>query len=309
MRLDIRKLSLLAILILMGVAESKAQYYLWKRTRYEIIGGIGASNFMGEVGAKEGANWFTSNVWVNPQAIRPVAQVAFRMALAPRSKVRLNLAGGLLSNDDAYGAYEARNLHFRSPIIEFGGIYEYYVIPDLAKKNRYRWLKLPRRNRYRLVTTYVFTGIMGIYTNPQAYAKGQWHSLYKYHTEGQGLPGYGKHYSRISAAIPVGLGIKFKVGKYRAINIEAGWRITATDYIDDVGVGRTPGTDDMLENFGEIGAILSYRSHGEIHSYADHGITPPRGGKWVDQYQFVMLSYTANLRSDRKGRPKMQLYN
>ncbi len=289
-------------------SQSSGQIYNWRRLKYEGYIGLGVTNFMGDVGSRANKG-ITSYVWVNPQAIRPVMQVGGKMALDPRKKIRANLAIGMLNNDDRYGDYPERYLQFRSPIIELSGIYEYYIVREQKKKTRYRWLNLPKRVRNKLVPTYLFAGVSAIYFNPQAYSEGKWYNLHPLHTEGQGLPGYNKHYSRISIAIPVGIGMKFKISPFRSIGIEAGWRFAMTDYIDDVGSGRYPSTQTMLDNFGEMAAILSYRGHGRTNDYnINYQGGTKRGGKWIDQYQFITVNYSAILKTNRKGRPKFEFY-
>ncbi len=288
--------------------QSIGQTYNWKRLRYEGYVGLGATNFMGDVGARINSGIY-SYVWVNPQAIRPVLQLGGRYSLDTRQKLRVNMAVGLLGNEDRYGDYPQRFFQFRSPIVELGGIYEYYIIREQKKKTKYRWLNLHKRNRDKLVPTYIFAGVSAIYFNPQAYTRGKWHSLHPLHTEGQGLPGFAKHYSRFNVAFPVGIGVKFKISPYRSLGFEAGWRFTLTDYIDDVGSGRYPSTRTMLNNFGETAAILSHRYGGRTNYYdINFPGGPKRGGKWIDQYQFVTISYSAIFKTNRKGRPKLEFY-
>jgi hypothetical protein len=41
-------------------------------------------------------------------------------------------------------------------------------------------------------------------------------------------------YSRVTPVIPVGLGLRFKLGPFSNLSIEGGFRKTFTDYLDDV---------------------------------------------------------------------------
>ena len=289
-------------------SEVLGQSYAWEKLRYEAYFGIGATNFMGDVGTPLNKG-FKSYVWVNPQAIRPMGQIGLKMAVSPRSKVRANLAMGMLTNDDKYGAYEKRFLQFRTFLIELSAQYEFYFIAENRDdNNRYNnWLNLPAKLRNYLQPAYVFVGIGGIYFNPKGYTKGKWYSLHQFQTEG-------KDYSRISLAFPIGLGLKFKIAKYHSLYVEAGWRITTTDYIDDVSDGIILSTEEMLNKYGEIAAILFYREHGNMNSYLDNngnfstqgGVK--RGGKWVDQYQFITISYSVILKTNMKNRPVFDYY-
>ncbi len=303
----IHKIIFLLSVILLLPTFLHGQFYNWKRLRYEVYAGIGATNFMGDAGAPVNKG-ILSYVWVNPQAIRPVAQIGGRYSLSPRQRARANIAFGMLSNDDRYGGMPERFFHFRSPIIELAGIYEYHIIGDQPKRNRYRWLHLPRRPKRTIFPTYIFAGVAGIYFNPQAYTRGEWHNLQPLGTAGQGLPGYKDPYSRVSVAFPVGIGMKFKVTKFQSINVEAGWRFTLTDYIDDISGDPFPPTQLLLDTRGEIAAILSYRYGGLINEYTYISGGGIRGGSWIDQYQFVTISYCAILKTTPKGRPKLEFY-
>ncbi|MDY0279592.1 MAG: DUF6089 family protein [Salinivirgaceae bacterium] len=299
---------LLSFMLFISVLTVQGQRYNWKKLRYEVYFGGGLSNFMGDVGTPLNQGLKTY-LWINPQAIRPVGQIGGKMAFSDRTKLRANLAVGLLANKDRYGGYPERGLEFRSPIIELSGIYEYFIIKEQKKKTSYRWLNLPRRFKNALIPTYVFAGLSGIYFNPQAYTLGEWHNLHPLHTEGQGLPGQKKHYSRFSLAVPIGIGVKFKVSQYRSISIEAGWRVALTDYIDDVSVGSLVTVNEMRDNFGDMAAILYYRRHGSSTEPTTHNTKGViRGGKWIDQYQFVMVNYSAILKTNRKGGPKLKFY-
>lgn len=290
--------------------NTSGQVYNWKRIKYEAFVGLGATNFTGDVGVvAPSGEGFRSLVWVNPNAIRPVAQIGGRMALDPRQKLRLNLAAGMFYNDDKYGAWKERHLQFRSPIVELSGIYEFYVIVEKRKRTRYNWLNISHKGGFNFPATYLFSGLSLIYFNPQAYTQGKWHSLHPLHTEGQGLEGFKSHYSRINGAVPIGIGMKFRINTFKSITLEAGWRIAFSDYLDDVGDGKYPPTKLMLDNFGETAAILSNRRHGYENEYfINNPGGSERGGSWVDQYQFIVISYNAVLKTDRKGRPKLEFY-
>lgn len=74
---------------------------------------------------------------------------------------------------------------------------------------------------------YGFAGIGLLYMNPRAEYNGKKYALQPLQTEG-------KKYSRLQPVIPYGLGVKVKAGPFFNIAIEGGWRLTFTDYMDDV---------------------------------------------------------------------------
>ncbi len=85
-------------------------------------------------------------------------------------------------------------------------------------------------NRYYrrpMINIYAFTGIGLLYFNPTAKLNGKTYSLEPLHTEGVS-------YSRVVPVIPMGLGLRLKMGPNTNIVFEGGYRKTFTDYLDDV---------------------------------------------------------------------------
>ena len=139
---------------------------------------------------------------------------------------RFNLVTGKVSGDDARSssAYEKiRNLSFESPVTELSWLVEFNFLPFERYDSPY------------LLSPYVFTGLSLFHFNPSAMLGGQ-----KYHLQSMKLEGSG--YSLISTALPMGVGIKFKVKRW-VFSVEAGSRKTSTDYLDNIhGVYLDPNT-------------------------------------------------------------------
>lgn len=136
-------------------------------------------------------------------------------------------------NPDKYPIQYTRNLHFRNDLKEFAitGIYQFR--PDGRTPN----------NRARL-TPYLLAGVALLAHSPQARtpddplnpgSSRKWVSLQPLNTEGQGQPGFAKPYSIVTVAIPVGLGIRYAINDDFNVAVEAGFRYTFTDYLDDAG--------------------------------------------------------------------------
>ena len=120
--------------------------------------------------------------------------------------------------------FYARNLHFRNDLKEFSvqGIYK--LTPD----NR----SYDRRPQFG---AYLFAGIALTAHNPKALdsLNGDWVKLQPLGTEGQGNEGYAKPYSLVQFAIPIGIGVRYKINSKLDISAELGFRKTFTDYLDD----------------------------------------------------------------------------
>src|SRR6185369_11445300 len=74
---------------------------------------------------------------------------------------------------------------------------------------------------------YGFAGIGLLYFNPTTMYNGQKYQLASQNTELV-------NYSTVTPVIPLGLGVRFKIGPFTNLSFEGGFRKTFTDYLDDV---------------------------------------------------------------------------
>lgn len=169
----------------------------------------------------------------------------------------------------------ARNLSFRSPIIEGNLIGEFNFL-DIDDKR---------------FTPYVFGGIgvFSFYPTTRD-ANGNVIKLRALSTEGQLLPQYPtrKQYNLRSLSIPFGGGVKFLLNDSWVLGFEIGLRKTFTDYLDDVSLSYVD-RNTLLRARGPKSVAYAYRGDGE---YPADGF--PRGSdKYTDWYVFsgFSLSY------------------
>jgi hypothetical protein len=145
----------------------------------------------------------------------------------------------LYSND----YYEYRNFSFRSGNVEayIAAVYDIFPFHQRFKKRK-------------LLTPYVFGGIGLTYFNPHAQYQGKWYALEPLHTEGNS-------YSRITGMIPFGLGVKIKSGKGFDYYLEAGYRKTFSDRLDDVSSHDFQPTSSFQDKpNGDVAAALANRT-------------------------------------------------
>ena len=103
-------------------------------------------------------------------------------------------------------------------------------------------------------------------------------------------------YKRVSLCIPVGLGLSTRISKQWSLALEATYRFTFTDYIDDVSTVYYNPQELALYVGGPQGDVASYLSNPAL-GYANGGlsnrVTSPgmqRGDPSDnDGYMFVML--------------------
>jgi opacity protein-like surface antigen len=328
------RLNLLLVLIIATLASSVAHGQRWKRYRHEAWGGIGATNFLGELG---GGNQEAQDLFLDFDA------KAMRFAFSGGYRYKLNeimsLRGGL-TYARIYGSDEfsgdphrrSRNLSFRSPLVELSAIGEVFFIREKTS-NRYR-VRGIRGALGSGMSAYVFGGLAGVWFNPRAEFNGQWYNLHALKTEGQGLtatridPLTGAAetitgpdpYRRITMALPFGIGAKYSVNRNISISFEYGFRLTFTDYMDDVS-GRYFDPIAIADANGGLGTndgdAAFFLSNPAIPVEKDDGVEFLAGGPqpWTtreqrgdattnDAYMFAVLAFNYKFTSRKTNRPK-----
>jgi len=137
----------------------------------------------------------------------------------PRISIRTELTYFQLHGTDANssdGSRVRRNLSFNSGNFEFNANGTINLLPL-----GHRFYQRPALNAY------AFVGIGLLYTNPTAKLDGEKYALQPLRTEDV-------KYSRLQFIIPYGLGARMKINPFFNIALEGGYRLTFTDYLDDV---------------------------------------------------------------------------
>ena len=292
----------------------------FKNKRHEINFGLGISNCLTDVGGngnRANFNFKKTNFTANFSHLYYIKnKIAFRTSLT-HAKV---------SGDDSYSSVLSKKnkaLNFNTTISELSGILE-FTITTFKNKNNYKSKNKRRKNianKDRLsFGSYIFVGLGSFYYNPMGVNKfldsegnnvgdGQEYSLRELHTEGQGFEGgpeqfSGKKYSTyndFAICVPVGFGIKKAFHSNGGIKLEASYRFTNTDYLDDVSSNyydreklRTEMNQAFGEELAENAYIMSGTSTGSVISNSNFTNTEPgmaRGGvKGNDSYIFLTLS-------------------
>lgn len=241
-----------------------------KDNRYLSVGfGLSALNYYGDLAPR--TDRFSTDITFT----RPAVSLSLSQRLGPRFSATGNFMYGTLRGSDAESADEddqesghfryLRNLSFRNRIKELSVILSYDLFKNQGTYlSRVQW------------TPYVWGGGAVFHHNPQAKAPetgvdgqplaeaGEWVNLRPLGTEGQYaelLPtdvNYGiKPYKLIQAAIPFGVGLRFKVHEVVDLSAEFGFRYLFTDYIDDVSQHYV----DMGVLDSDLARALAYRGH------------------------------------------------
>jgi hypothetical protein len=282
------------------------------KPRKEYIIGFGASNFLGELG---GANQIGTNFVRDLEftATRPSVALGMRYKFAKRWAVKGGLHYLLLSGNDKLTKEpfrNNRNLSFRSHTFELSVQGEFYFTKE--QSGHIYKIKNAKGMKSYDYQGYLFVGIGGFYYNPQAKYRGNWVNLQPLGTEGQGLAGGPKKYSRVSICIPYGIGGKYAINKEWAVGLELGIRKTFTDYIDDVS-GVYYDNNAIFLAKGETAAaladpsLLNYPEElgGNSTIFRQTAAGQQRGDQTdKDAYMFLNVTVSYKVPSKRKTRSK-----
>ncbi|PLW93702.1 MAG: hypothetical protein C0592_05285 [Marinilabiliales bacterium] len=282
--------ALLVILFLLADNSANAQFNHWRRNRSEYVFGLGATNFLGDLGGANqiGTNGMRDLDW---PATRPLGSIGYRYRTGKQHAVSCKLHVGYLNGDDALTEEpirQNRNLNFRTPVVELGGQFE-WMLTRQREGHRYN-LRGVRGWRNISIESYVFVGISGFWFNPQGrYIDGTWHSLRPLNTEGQGMVETRKTYSPVQFAIPFGIGFKYAISREWSIGLEYGMRKTFTDYIDDCSTTYFDNDEIRAEN-GDLAAYFADPQLGlePSQSFAGEQRGDPTD---FDSYMFAELTF------------------
>ncbi len=287
-------------------------FYKRRKPRPEFIIGAGAANFLGELGgANQIGTFFVRDLEF--KATRPSAQVAICFRAPNRLAFKAGLYYQLLNGSDKLTTEpfrNNRNLSFRANVFELSGQMEFFITKQ-QQGARYKIKNAKGMKSYDF-QTYLFVGLGGFYFNPQALYYGEWVNLQPLGTEGQGLPGEKKKYSKVSVCIPYGIGVKEAINKEWSIGLEVGMRKTFTDYIDDVsGVYydnaalrsargneaadlADPSLHNYPESLGGDATIYHQTAAGQVRGHSSH----------KDAYMFINITASYKIPKRRRTRSK-----
>lgn len=201
-------LTCLLVVALSIVAEAQSFYTLRRDRSLMATVGVNTSTYYGDL--KDDSDLIDA---------KPSLSLGLMTSLTHHIYLRGEFSWITLSGRDAEssaGGKVRRNLSFTSSNYEFSvtGIFHIWA-------HRGRFYQRPDYNAYGIL------GVGGLYFNPKATLEGQKYALQPLQTEGV-------KYSRFAPVIPFGFGAKMKLTPFVNLALEAVWRKTFTDYIDDI---------------------------------------------------------------------------
>lgn len=177
--------------------------------------------------------------------------------------------------------YKARNLSFKSTVVDLSLSAEYSIL-DL--------------DRY-MVTPYISAGVGVMFFNPYTTdVSGRKQYLRELGTEGQGLAAYPdrKMYKKSAVEFPLGIGAKYPLTENLNLQFEFNYRITGTDYLDDVSLNSYP-DKTLLDARNPLTATFTWRGNEVGQGGYPKNLSLPRGNpKDKDGYLTMQVKVAYN---------------
>lgn len=254
----------------------------------------------GELGISAGAAHYFGDI-NNRSAVnkpRPTVGIFFKKQFGKYVAVRVSGHYAEVGYSDKYSNIEfqqRRNLDFTSQLWEMAiqGDFNFFNF-------------IPGDPAYRF-TPYVTIGVGSINFDPYTYLDGQKYFLRKLGTEGQGSDLYPdrKPYRTQAFCFPLGMGIKYNMGKNVNLFVEISHRFTTTDYLDDVSTTYVdPAAFPNLPNGSVSPAFLLHD-----RSY-ETGLPIGKAGRQrgfseqKDQYIFAEIGISVSFSSYKCANPR-----
>jgi hypothetical protein len=268
------------------------------------IGG-GSSHYYGDLSPY-------SSPWVGLYTnVRWNGTLNYTRHLTPKLSARVSASYIRIAGDDNVYASKykknassriLRNLNFRNDIQEIGIMGLYNLAPQYGKGPNGRNKVMP----YATFGIAIFghnPKAMGINTTGDKVANRdiEWVALKPLNTGGQGQVGGKKPYSFVSVAIPIGLGVRYKLNNNFDLAFEGGLRLTYFDYLDDVGADSYP---DPKQDYSYRGNELFVAKTGEnrISKFINASLDVNPGTTYLDPTTDAVQAYplTTLRGTDRK---------
>ena len=220
-------LSLLVIVIVSEVGHSQSTSRIKNSMLYAGYNSFGIVKLT----AGAGTSWYYGDLCDN--CIDPKANLNLGAHLRFNERISVKAELNWYQIGAKQDQYAPRNLSFKSNNIEFlaAGVVDLFQ----HSTNYYS------RKRF---TPFAYAGLGFTYFNPKAELDGTTYSLRPLQTEGVA-------YSPITVIVPGGIGVRVKVAHFLDISVEGGYRLTFTDYLDDVSTVYIAANDPLASSLSD----------------------------------------------------------
>lgn len=245
--------------------------------------GVGAAHYFGDINNRSRIN--------RP---KPALSLYFRKNFSNYIALRISASYAQVGYSDRYSkniVQRQRNLSFNSNIWEGAAIMDFNFFAFVPGVEGFRF------------TPYLSIGAGFFNYDPYAFMGGKKYYLRKLGTEGQNLPDSlrkGKKYGPVAICFPLGMGVKYAITRNTNIGFEIIYRVTSTDYLDDVStqyVGNSIFPQKYANGTDNPAYLLQDRSYEFLPIGQRYGDVPGRqrgNSKQKDHYVFAQVTLSLN---------------
>ncbi len=209
----------LIIIVAFYLLSLSANAQLWKLRRYEISGGIGTTQFFGDIGGYPSSKNILGLKDFTFRHTRVNFNASIRYRIAESVSARINMMFGIMHSTDSRGSNIPRGFEENTVFFEPSLIGEYYFIKNKGE-NSFVFLKGNNailKSLFQSLDFYVFAGVGGL-----SYSVSPNRLLEAQQMKTSGFAG----------VIPLGVGVSVIYSSKINIGVELGGRFTSTDYLD-----------------------------------------------------------------------------
>lgn len=234
-------LVIITLILIAPLQKVMAQYYFYDNNTYypdvmyEIGASAGVMNCLTDLGGKSGLGKpFVKDLNIGNTQFNGGAyfSATYREAISLSLQAtfgQVKAYDSILQSVQSTTPRYNRNLSFSSKITEYSLVAEFYPV--------FIFVNWDNREDYPPdFSPYLLAGVGFFSFNPQTILNGKTVDLQPLHTEGQGFSEYPdrKNYKLNQTNYPIGVGLKYGLGDNFNVRAEFVYRITSTDYLDDL---------------------------------------------------------------------------
>lgn len=311
-RYGLPALALMLVFHVKGFAQLQGTYRYWT---LGVRGGT--SNYIGDLAPEP--SFMSTDFRTTGLSLG----IDFTKKLSSRWSLRLDLSRNRISGSDfksadpkkpnSLGRY-LRNAHFRNDIYEFSGLAVFDFIPSNDPHKRPKWIP------------YAMAGLGFFYHNPMAKTPSSRYILQGNQPVVENIPGGGKWealhllrteevvYSTLQVSLPLGLGIRYAITNRWDIGLEFCYRVSFTDYLDDVSAGRYADLDGgtlrklLANRSAEVADALTGADRNLLSILSENNLTLQNYTYGTGDQYTAVLAYSHNPESERRGDPSAKDY-
>lgn len=246
-------------------------------------------SYVGELGLSVGAAQYFGDLNTRGalNTLKPAVGIYYRKYLNDYVGARVHGRYMQLGYSDTYSKNEfqrRRNLSFNTNLFE------------LSLQGDFNFFRFEPGSLYERFSPYLTGGASIFYFNPYTYLDGHKYFLQPIRTEGQGTALYPnrKPYSLVSYAWLIGGGFKYNISKKVNVGLEALYRFTQTDYLDDVSSTYAgPAAFPVLAN-GQPSVAMQLQDRSGAYG-TPIGVAGRQRGNSRDKDQYLTIELTISI--------------